>query len=69
MLTTSYAELAEKVGELGAMDVIRKPCGRSEIRDVLNAHKTQASKVGSADASPNVTGRSQRRTPGLTLTG
>jgi len=40
VLATGYCELGDKMGELGAIGVIRKPYGRAEIDDVLSAFKT-----------------------------
>ena len=40
VVATGYAELAEKLDEMGAMGVVRKPYGRTEMEDVLKAYKT-----------------------------
>ncbi|MEM9310294.1 MAG: HWE histidine kinase domain-containing protein [Pseudomonadota bacterium] len=53
VLATGYGELGEKLGEFGAMGLLRKPYGRAEIENVLNAHKAmlEASMAISARAS------------------
>lgn len=43
VVATGYAELAEKLDEMGAMGVVRKPYGRAEMEDVLKAYKTAIS--------------------------
>ncbi|MDJ0979050.1 MAG: GAF domain-containing protein [Erythrobacter sp.] len=42
VLATGYAELGAKIDELGAMSVVRKPYGRAEIEQVLEAYASQA---------------------------
>lgn len=39
VVATGYAEMGEEIGEIGAMGVVRKPYGHSEIEDVLQAYK------------------------------
>ena len=40
VLATGYAELEDKIAELGAMGIVRKPYGQSEIEDVLKTYQT-----------------------------
>ncbi|MEO0690729.1 MAG: HWE histidine kinase domain-containing protein [Pseudomonadota bacterium] len=51
-LATGYTELDEEIGELGAMGVVRKPYGQSEIEDVIETYQTLMRNPGLVGGKP-----------------
>ena len=55
VLATGYSELGDKVKSLGALGVLRKPYGRSEIEEVLSAFKALNEKSAEPDEAARTT--------------